>query len=294
MLAEAFALYRRHFGALVLTCALALVPANLLAAGAVLFGIASLGSAGVAEAQTTHAEQVQKKQRDLQERPPTSDADRDARVQQIGREALEGRSAFDVRTYFRNLIPIAYATAIIAAILLAGLFLAHAALVPLVLHLERGKRTGPAHAWAVVASRLGALLWTGMLAAALVALGALFFIVPGVVLAAGFSLAAPIVVVERISGRAALERSWALLRCHWGETLLLWILILAFTVLASAASARAPAGPWRPIISTVLRMVLYPLPLTGLVLLYCRSLNTSAGSRLRDSSARESPDSPPP
>jgi len=81
MLAEAFALYRRHFGALVLTCALALVPANLLAAGAVLFGIASLGSAGVAEAQTTHAEQVQKKQRDLQEKPPTSDADRDARVQ---------------------------------------------------------------------------------------------------------------------------------------------------------------------------------------------------------------------
>src|SRR5262249_42448821 len=155
-----------------------------------------------------------------------------------------------------NLIPITYATAIVAAILLAGLFLAHAALVPVVLELQAGRRAGPGLAWAVVASRLGALLWTGMLAAALVALGAVFLIVPGVVLAAGFSLAAPIVVRERISGRAALERSWALLRGHWCEALVLWILILAFSVLASVAAARAPAGPWRPFISSIVRMVL--------------------------------------
>jgi hypothetical protein len=293
MLGHALALYGRHFGALVLTCALALVPASLLATGAVAFGVASLGSTGVAETQTTQAEQVQEKQRDLREKPPASVEDRDARTRQLGQEALERRSAFDVRTYFRNLIPIAYATAIVAAILLGGLFLAHAALVPLVLELQAGKRVGPGHAWAVVASRLGALLWTGVLAAALVALGAVFLFVPGVVLAAGFSLAAPIVVREHISGRAALERSWALLRCHWCEALVLWILILAFSVLASAAAARAPVGPWRPIISTIVRMVLYPLPLAGLVLLYCRSLNTFAGSRLPDSSARESPGSPP-
>ena len=49
---------------------------------------------------------------------------------------------------------------------------------------------------AVVASRIGPLLATGVPGALLVALGALFFIVPGLVLAIGFSLAAPIVVLE--------------------------------------------------------------------------------------------------
>src|SRR6267143_5116546 len=185
-MSQSLSLYRRHFGTLVFTCAVALLPANVLAAGAVVFGLAALNAGGLAEPQT-HSEQVQEKQRDLRESPPATSEARDERARKIGREALEGNagSTFDALHFLRGLVPVAYATAIIAAILLAGLFLAHAALVPLVLHLERGKRTGPAHAWAVVASRLGALLWTGMLAAALVALGALFFIVPGVVLAAG-------------------------------------------------------------------------------------------------------------
>src|SRR3954468_6682836 len=115
MLGPALALYGKHFGALVLTCALALVPASLVATGAVAFGVASLGSTGVAETQTTQAEQVQEEQRDLREKPPASVEDRDARPRQLGQEALERRSAFDVRTYFRNLIPIAYAPAIVAA-----------------------------------------------------------------------------------------------------------------------------------------------------------------------------------
>src|SRR6184192_4366244 len=41
--AEALALYGKHFGALVLTCAIALLPATLLAAGAVRFGLATPG-----------------------------------------------------------------------------------------------------------------------------------------------------------------------------------------------------------------------------------------------------------
>src|SRR5437016_5203651 len=157
LLAQAFSLYRKHFAALVLTGALSLVPANLLAAGAVVFGLGALGNGGVAEARTD-TEQVQEKQRDLQEKPPATPEARDARVRQIGREALEGGSAFDVRQYVRNLLPIAYATAIVAGVLLAGLFLAHAATVPLVLDLEAGRPVGPAHAWAVVGSRIGALI----------------------------------------------------------------------------------------------------------------------------------------
>jgi len=293
MLAAAFSLYRRHFAALALTGALSLVPANLLAAGAVVFGLASLGSGGVAEGRT-QTQRMQDRQPDLQERsPPTAEA-REARVRQIGREAVDGASGFELRQYFRDLVPIAYATAIVAAVLLAGLFLAHAAIVPLVVDLSAGRPAGPAHAWAVAGSRIGALLGTALLAAPLVAMGAVFFFVPGIVLATGFSLAAPIVVLERVSGRDALERSWRLLRGHWGEALVFWALIVLFSVLASAASARFPPGPWRPLVSALVRVVLYPLPLVGLVLLYQRALSTSGGSRPRDSSGRGSPGSPSP
>jgi len=295
MISQALSLYRRHFGVLVLTCALALVPANLLAVGAVRFGVASLRGAGMAEPRTD-AQQIQEKQRDLEENPPATAEDREERTRQIGREAVEGNAApaFDLRLYLRNLIPMAYTTLIFASILLAGLFLAHAALVPLLAALQAGKRAGPAHAWAVAGARIGALLWTGFLAGGLVGLGAACFILPGIALAAGFSIAAPIVVQERMSGRAALERSWQLIRCHWGTALGYWALIALFSLIAAAAEAKAPPGPWQPFVSALIRMILYPLPLVGLILLYERSLSTSAVARHPDSSAREFPGSPPP
>jgi len=268
VLRQALALYGRHFGSLVLTCAVALLPANLLAAGAVVFGLGALGSGGIAETQT-HSEQIQQKQQDLRDKPPVSTEARDERTRQLGREAIEGGAAFDARHIFGNLLPFAYATAIVAGLLLAGLFLAHAAAVPLVLTFVERKTAGPAHAWAVVASRIGPLFATGLLGAALVALGAVFFILPGLVLAAGFSLAPPLVIREGLSGRAALERSWDLLRGRWAWALLFWALIVVFSVLGSAAADLLPPGPWRPAASTLIRVLLYPLPLTGLVLLYC-------------------------
>ena len=266
MVAAALALYRKHFAAVILTCAVALVPASLLATGVVAFGLGALGSGGVAEART-HTEQIHQKQQDLQEKPPpTSEANQ--RAQQLGREAFEGGAAFDMRHVFGNLVPVAYATAMVAALLLAGLFLAHAATVPLVLAFVRGETSGPAHAWSVVGSRIGKLAVTGLLGAALVALGALFFIVPGFVLAAGFSLAPPLVILEGLSGRAALERSWRLLHGRFARALFFWALIVVFSVLASATAVVFRAGRWEPVIATLIRIVLYPFPLIGLVLLY--------------------------
>jgi hypothetical protein len=292
VLSQAVLLYRRHFFALVLTCALALVPANVLATGALVFGLSSLGAGGLVEA-STHREQVQQKQRDLQEKPPQTPEARDLRARQLGREALEGGAASDVRQLLHRLLPIAYATAVLAAVLLAGLFLAHAAVTPLVLDLTQGKAAGPAHCWNVVAPRIGAVLATGLLAAMLVALGALFFVIPGLVLAAGFSLAPPIVMLEGLSGHAALERSWRLLRGHFREAFLFWTLIVVFSLLASGAAELLPPGHWRPLASAVARMILYPLPLVGLVLLYRKCVSTSGGSQRPDSSGRGSRGSSP-
>jgi len=265
--AEALALYGKHFGALVLTCAIALLPATLLAAGAVRFGLATLGRGDFSDARN-HSEQIHEKQRELQEKPPASEQARTERVRQLGREAVEGGAAFDAQHLLDKAVPIGCAAAIFVLLLLAGLFLAHTAAVPLVLELSRGRLAGPAHAWAAAGSCIGAVLLTGLLSAVLVAFGALFFVIPGFILAAGFSLAAPLVVVEGLRGRAALERSWRLLAGHWGQALWMWILIVAFTVLASGAARLLPPGPWRPIASALVCALLYPLPLTGLVLIY--------------------------
>ena len=266
MLSQALLLYRRHFGALVLTCALALLPANVLATGAVVFGIATLGGSGVIEPRT-HTGQVQEKQQDLREKPAPP-AEQESRVRQLGREAFEGGSAVDGRPLLQTLAPIAYATVILAALLLTGLFLAHAAVVPLVCDLLEGRPTGPARAWSVVAGRIAPLLATGVLGAVIVAFGALFFILPGLVLAAGFSLAPAIALLENASGHAALERSWRLLRGHWAAVLGMWGLILVFSAIAFGAGVLLPPGPWRPVASALVLIVLYPLPLAGLVLVY--------------------------
>jgi hypothetical protein len=269
MLRQALGIYRRHFGALVLTCALSIVPANLLMAGAVMFGVASLGGAGVAESRT-QSQQIEEKKRDLQEKPPPTTVDRDIRVQQLWREAVDGSAAFDANL-LRQALPAAYAVLIAVAILLAGLALAHAAVVPLVLAFEQGAARGPAHAWAVVASRLQALLWTALLGVPLVALGSLFLLVPGVVLAIGFGFAVPVAMSEGLSGRAALQRSWALSRGHWLPMLGIFALIAICTLLASGLSVLAPAGPARAALSTLVRLIAYPPALVALVLLYERA-----------------------
>jgi hypothetical protein len=266
VLSQALLLYRRHFGALVLTCALALLPANLLATGAMVFGVASIGAGGITPPRT-HTGQVQEQQQDLRERPAPP-SEQESRMRQLGREVFEGGAAVDGRPMLRTLVPIAYATVILVALLLAGLFLAHAAVVPLVFDLLEGRRSGPAHAWGVVARRIAPLVGTGALAAVIGAFGALFFVVPGLVLAAGFSLAPAIAVLEDAAGHAALERSWRLLRGHWGTVLRMWALIVLFSAIAFGAAALLPPGPWRPVASALVLIVLYPLPLTGLVLLY--------------------------
>jgi hypothetical protein len=265
MLAEALAIYHRHLGALILTCALALVPANVVMAGAVIFGLAGMRAAGVAEAPTLPG-QTQPKQEDQPENPPPALEDRTARLRVLGHQKNEHANAVNAES-LEPILPVAYRLLISVVILLAGLTLAHAAVVPLVL----GKATGPARAWAVVACRIHALVWTALIGVPLVALGALCFLLPGIALAAGFAFAIPVTLCEGVSGRAALERSWALCRGRWAPVLGMMALILALTVGAWALSLLAPPGPSRALISGAARLFAYPLPLVGLVLLYQRA-----------------------
>jgi hypothetical protein len=123
----------------------------------------------------------------------------------------------------------------------------------------------------VVACRIHVLVWTAVVGVPLVALGALCFLLPGIALAAGFAFAIPATLCEGVSGRAALERSWALCRGHWAPVLGMLALVVAFTLGAWALSLWAPPGPSRALVSGAVRLFAYPLPLVGLVLLYQRA-----------------------
>jgi hypothetical protein len=255
---ETLALVRARYGALVLTAGLALVPANLLVAGAVRFGVGLLGVPDVA--------QVGDKPRD-----PGSDA-----APPAPREMLKGEAKQSDRAP-RSLDPIALlplvgTIAVGLALLLFGLALAQAALVPLVL----GKAQSPTEAWAAVGARMGRLVRTGVLGASLIALGTVLLLLPGVAAMVAFAFAVPAVMVEGVAGSPALDRSWRLMRGRLGAVLANWLLLFAITVASIFLAGLMPPGAPRMIGGTVLRTLAYPLPLVAFIVLYCRARQAEA------------------
>jgi hypothetical protein len=238
-------LYKRHFGALVLIGALAIAPASLLVGGSLHAVVPLLSNHGDAPPPKAAL--------------PQSDGAR--AQQQLG--APNNAPARPLEA-IRATLPFLYGTFLGAFLLAAGAWLAFAAISNAVF-------TGDfsaAHAWSRAFSRLGPLVWTILLSGATIALGSLCFLIPGAVMAVGLAFSVPAVMEERLSGSAALHRSWHLVRCSWPRVLGLLLLLAAFSATASAVSMLAPAGPVRLLIATAIRAISWPLPLTGLALLY--------------------------
>jgi serine/threonine protein kinase len=91
-------------------------------------------------------------------------------------------------------------------------------------------------AYRAVRKRLKALLLTIVIASIRWALG-LLLIVPGIIMFINYSLAAPVVMMEGLKGRAALKRSKALVRRSWRTVVV--ILCLQWAIPALTASAVA-------------------------------------------------------
>jgi amino acid permease len=106
------------------------------------------------------------------------------------------------------------------AVTIAGTSLVQGSLVDVVRNLHEGRpeqsirqlyeRSGP---------RLGALVGVSLLSALGLVLGLLALVIPGVILAARWSLAVPIVMLEGASPIRALKRSNELVRGHTGKVL---------------------------------------------------------------------------
>ena len=125
--------------------------------------------------------------------------------------------------------------------------------------------------WMLLFRRLGKLLSAVIPAAIVVTLGCLFFVIPGLVLALFFAFVSPVVLIEGLGGRAALERSTALVRSDW---LRVALVLMSFAVVRFVAQlvANIFVAPTAifvgSLLSDLFTMVMLPIPVLGTVLLY--------------------------
>lgn len=89
--------------------------------------------------------------------------------------------------------------------------------------LREGGALGPGDALSTWSQDAGRVVLYQILSTAIISVGALFFVVPGILAAAALSFAGPAIYIHRLSIREAIARSVAHFREHWGWHLLLWI-----------------------------------------------------------------------
>jgi hypothetical protein len=125
--------------------------------------------------------------------------------------------------------------------------------------------------WMLLFRRLGKLLSAVIPAAIVITLGCLFFVIPGLVLALFFTFVSPVVLIEGLGGRAALERSTTLVRSDWLRValLLMTFAIVRFVAQLVANIFVAPSAIFvGSLLSDLFTMVMLPIPVLGTVLLY--------------------------
>jgi hypothetical protein len=267
LLAEVGRLARARCAAVVLTAALPVLPAYVVSGGVMYVCMAS-SHRDMTDATT--GESIAHRQCELDDRGALASTDSAADTR---RDVLRGTAASPgtksplSSSEFPALSLMLFAGVCVAfALFLIGSFLAQAALLPVVAGCSR-----PSEAWAIVAGRFGALLQTILLATLLVMVGLALFAVPGLALALGFSLAAPVVVAEYVRGPEALQRSWNLMRVVWPAQFCI-VVIGAAAVLAM----RFVLGMYWPlhglggriVLNALVATLVLPFPIAASAILY--------------------------
>ncbi len=125
--------------------------------------------------------------------------------------------------------------------------------------------------WMLLFRRLGKLLSAVVPAAIVVTIGCVFFVIPGLILALLFAFVSPVVLIEGLGGRAALERSTTLVRSDWLRVALVLITfaVVRFVAQLVASIFVAPTAIFvGSLLGDLFTMVMLPIPVLGTVLLY--------------------------
>jgi hypothetical protein len=137
------------------------------------------------------------------------------------------------------------ALALVALLGLLGQLLAHGGAFKLILDAYLGRASGWRESLAFAGERLSSLVWLAVLATVIVAAGFVLFVLPGIWLLVGFSVAVPALLLERAAGLNALRRSMELVRSRWWATfsrllaaLALYVAVLFVVALVVGALTR--------------------------------------------------------
>jgi len=153
--------------------------------------------------------------------------------------------------------------------------IANAALVRIVAHSYLGKNTSTGDA---VGSAFGLLLplyWTWIILTIAVMGGMILLVIPGIIAAFWFSLATQVVVVERVSGVAALKRSRKLMRGNVGTVFVLGIVLGIISSGMQIGAIGIPQIHVRTLASVVISCVFTIFSSAAMVVFYfsCRCKN---------------------
>lgn len=281
ILKEAFDLYRRHARALLLTCAVLFVPASIVksCAMAVITGPTVAAATTAAQTVEMQKEDLTNAQRALQEAYAGNvdkktleklQGDQRRVVEEMNRRSMMAASA--AMGSFTLLI-LGILGTLVTAFFLYGVAmpLTNGALTVAVADRVLGGNAGWREVWMLLFHRLGPLLTAVIPAAIVVAFGFVMLFVPGLVLGLLFAFVAPVVLIEGLRGRAALQRSAQLVSSDWLRVALMIIVVAVLRFAAVGLSSLfipRTALFVSSLVGDLVTMVLLPLPILGTVLLY--------------------------
>lgn len=182
-----------------------------------------------------------------------------------------------------GLVILALVISLLATTLFTGM------VVELVADVQDGRRDATAAGLLRAATPvLGKLILVGAVQGVLTVIGFLLLVIPGLILLTIWSVAAPVIVLERPRGLDALRRSRELVRGNgwpvFGVILVLGVLVVVLSALVDAAGESAGTGVGI-VVRVVVGVLSAPLSALAAAVLYVELL-ARAGGRVSPSSPR--------
>jgi hypothetical protein len=277
LLVEAVNLYRAHARSLLTICALLFVPASLAKSCALATVSPTLTAEYASQAAEIAAQAETTRRALIDAYAARADQETINRLQKAHNQQLEevARRALAVAgSPGRVVLWLLTALAtLVTAFFLYGIIvpLTNGALTIAVADRILAGNAGWREVWMLLFSRVGKLLSAAIPAGLLIALGFVCLVIPGLVLVLLFAFVSPVVLVEGLSGRAALRRSVELVRADWLRVALMLIVLAALQMAAKfVAHLLIPSTAifFESLLTDLLTMVLLPIPVLGVVLLY--------------------------
>jgi hypothetical protein len=281
LMKEALALYRQHTRMFLLTAAALFIPGSFLSSCVL---SATLGPAlrelsSYTEVSQQAAVRGQVLSRRIAEQAEHGAVDAKA-VAELAREHQRsfddmGRAGGGMVSLFKKVVGLVLG---VFGWLLLFVFLycvvgplTQGALTIAVLDRMQGGKATWFQCWSLLMRHRGRLLSALAPAAAMGLVGYVLLLLPGMLLSCFFSFVAPVVLIEGLTGKAAIHRSLALVRSDWVRVALSLLSLTTLNVAAHALAAvilPASAVFWSPFLGDLVRLVLMPIPITLSALLY--------------------------